>query len=315
MCLFYFAYGLCIRSNIPLRGLSPLECTSDVQVDVEVQRVAFPPIPEDSLNQHQADLKPDSALLFWKNVGKFQVRQGREIIIEPEKDVADDLLRPFLLGAALPVLLLQRGLFVLHASAVALRPDGADEAERALVFMGHSGQGKSTMAKALNRRGHRVLADDTVALPFSKHEVPFVYPTIPHLKLRAPSIEAFGEKLADLSRWNLDDDSFVLPLSPPHNHRPAPLRCFYVLEDSISLKVERLPLPEALMSLMQHSYSMGLLPDSELGHSFEVCVQLVQDVPLFKLSRPRDFEHLPDVVRLVEEHQNSLARDSNLNIC
>lgn len=315
--LFYRAYGLRIRSNISL-PLSPLRgCTEDAEVDVEVHKAASSLNPEALLCPHHADLKAQSALLFWQNAGRFEVRQGREITVEPGKGVADHLLCPFLLGAALPVLLLQRGLFVLHASAVALCSPESGGAERAVAFLGNSGQGKSTMATALYQRGHRALADDTIALAVTKSEVPLLYPALPHLKLRAPSVEALGEEPARLSRWHAGDDSFVLPLSSVHSHEPAPLKCFYVLEESVALEVEQLPLPEALMSLMQHSYSIGLLPDSEMGGSFEACSQLVQQTPVFKLRRPRNFARLPDVVQLVEEHQRTLGRalacDSNLS--
>jgi hypothetical protein len=107
------------------------------------------------------------------------------MIVEPLPHVDEHVLRLYLLGPALGVLLQQRGLLVLHASAVAI-------GERVVAFVGESGWGKSTTAAALERRGHTVVADDVCALHLRGSEDPLVFPAIPRLKLDAAPALARG---------------------------------------------------------------------------------------------------------------------------
>src|SRR5205807_5031958 len=95
------------------------------------------------------------ALLAWKDVGKLAIRAGKQIVVEANDDADAAMLRRFVVGPALAALLVQRGLLVLHASAVAVG-DGA------IAFLGMAGQGKSTMASAMYEHGHAVVSDDVV---------------------------------------------------------------------------------------------------------------------------------------------------------
>lgn len=307
---FYLAYGLRIQSVIPLPELSVVEigeCSEPADVVVRKGSEKWP--MQSAGQEHLFEIESGNTFLFWRDTGAFWVREGREIIVEPAQGVADHLLRPALLGPGLAMLLLQRGLVVLHASAVALQ--GAGTRERAVGFLGDSGQGKSTMATALHQRGHRALADDTLAVPVPEESAPdgwrpLVHPALPHLKLRPPSVEALGENLESLSRWHPDNDSYVIGLSDSFSFQPAPLQCLYVLEERPALGLQLLDPQAALMKLMEHAYSMRVLPDDDLADHFDQCVRLARQTPVFSLQRPKDFNRLPDVARLVEDHQASL---------
>ena len=150
----YIAYGLALRSALPLPELVAADGTTDVFVRLgKVDRSRSKAAAEG----HCFRAFADEAYLFWKEVGTFLVRSGNEIIVEPAPGVEERVLRLFILGTALAVMLHQRGLLVLHASAVAL-DDGA------VVFLGGPGWGKSTMAAAMYARDYGVVADDVVAV-------------------------------------------------------------------------------------------------------------------------------------------------------
>ena len=102
----------------------------------------------------------EDAYIRWSGIGDVLVQGGREIIVDAVPDAQEGMVRLLILGAAMALLLHQRGLFVLHASAVAL-PDGA------CLFLGEKGQGKSTLAAALCGRGHRLISADLAAFPLT----------------------------------------------------------------------------------------------------------------------------------------------------
>jgi hypothetical protein len=125
----------------------------------------------------RADLR-----LAVEGIGRFRVSGGRHIGWERQHGgVSDQDLRTFLLGSAVGALLIQRGMLVLHGNAV--EKDG-----RAIVCLGHSGEGKSTLAYALMQRGWRLLADDLVAITLDG----LVLPGIPRIKLWHDAAKTFA---------------------------------------------------------------------------------------------------------------------------
>ena len=93
----------------------------------------------------------------WEQVARYLVSGGCEIIIEPHPTATEKDVRLFLLGSAMGALLLQRGIWPLHGSAIAGRSGAA-------LFVGVSGSGKSTLVGAFHQRGFQVLADDVCAI-------------------------------------------------------------------------------------------------------------------------------------------------------
>ena len=121
--------------------------------------------------------RPDDALFEVPEVGRFRVRQGREIEIEVAPGSSKERAASFARLAPFGALIHQRGDLPLHASAV-LRP--ADDT--VLLIAGASGAGKSTTAAALAQRGWLVLNDDVSRLTDDGHGV-LVWPTFQSLKL------------------------------------------------------------------------------------------------------------------------------------
>src|SRR5207237_1355091 len=105
------------------------------------------------------------------------IQGGCAITVDPSPEVTADQLRFYLLTRAFAILLHQRGASVLHGSAVAL-------GGRAAIFLGTWGQGKSTLAEALWRRGHALMTDDVAAVRFTAGG-PEALPSYPQLR-RAP---------------------------------------------------------------------------------------------------------------------------------
>jgi hypothetical protein len=149
---------------------------------VEEDPASWPPLapgPHDTpfVQMARGDLR-----LTVEGIGRFRVSGGATIAWSREHgEVADQDLRTFLLGSAVGALLIQRGMLVLHGNA--LEKDG-----RAIVCLGHSGDGKSTLAYALMQRGWRLLADDLVAVTGEG----LVLPGIPRIKLWEDATRAFG---------------------------------------------------------------------------------------------------------------------------
>jgi hypothetical protein len=286
----YRAYGLDIRSPFILAQLQPGEGGADIVVRLgSTGPLPEEPIPPDGWG----DGTPDRCRLIWPGVGAYLVSAGSEIVVAPSPGVPVHTLSHFLTGPVLATALVQRGFLILHASAV-------DVAGHAVLFAGHSGSGKSTMAGAMLTRGHRLVADDISAIDLSG-DVPHVLPGFPHQKLWPDSAEILGLRADELPLLVDGETKRGRLLEEPPPESPLPLRRLYLLEEGDTIAIEPVVGLWAFVLLSSYSYASRLLgaTGQEAVH-FQQCTDLIHRSDLRRLVRPRRWERLSGVVEAVE---------------
>lgn len=154
-------FGLTVASEFPLPEL-PLAWGP---ASVHIRYGKTPEELENALlRQKYCQAGPDQMLLNVPNVGRFHVRNGTCITIEPVV-VADKInIRLFLLGTAFGALMMQRGILPVHGSSIVL--DGCG-----IIFTGASGVGKSSLLAAFRQQGASFLSDDVAAAPCVRIDV------------------------------------------------------------------------------------------------------------------------------------------------
>lgn len=290
----YVAYGLGIHSFLPLPELLVDDVPADVTVRLGDTGYSS---PEHSGNVHYFSPNAKETRLFLRDVGSISVRKGRDIVIDPIPGVEDRLLRLLILGPALGVLLQQRGRLVLHASAVAV-------ASKAVLFLGRSGWGKSTMAAALYARGHDIVADDVTAIKVGKAtDIPMVVPGFPQLKLwPEAAASSLGDVPETLPRVNPRLDKRARRIAHGFTQASLPVGRIYVLDEGEKHEVELLEPQDALIELISHSYCVGLLEGAGASAlHFLQCASIVNNVTISRLKRHRSLSALSDLAQLIEE--------------
>jgi hypothetical protein len=218
----YSCFDFRLRSEIPLIELrSANKADSRPLVDIRLGRVPET-LPGGSICEWGLQVAGGDALLSIDGVGRFLIRSGREIVVEPAPQGSERGVRLFLLGSAIGILCHQRGLMPLHANAV-VAGDGA------FAFAGQSGAGKSTLAAHFSRAGYPVLCDDVCVIGFAADGTPMAWPGLPRLKLWSDAVEAFGHGGKTLERAVDGFDKYHVPLPVDAEARPVPLRRLYVL--------------------------------------------------------------------------------------
>ena len=212
----------------------------------------------------------------------------------------DGALRLPLLGAVLATLLHQRGLFVLHASAVEIAGD-------ATIFLGAKGQGKSTLAAALYGRGHSLLADDIVALVFDHDGTATVISGFPHIKLwPEAAVAALGDNPDDLPNLMTGFDKRSRLVVDGFASRSHKLRSIFSLSESEKPAIRLLEPQAAIAELVRHSYMARfggqLLQGQEAASHLSKCANLIRQRLVYGLERPRSLELLPAIAHMVETH-------------
>ena len=291
----YGAYGLRIHSDIPLPELFSIDPGLCADVDIHLGSIRSRLLEADGCEEIvHGDLR--DAYIFVPSVGAIHVSHGCEIMVNPVSGVEDRVIRLFLLGAALGLLLHQRGLLTLHASAVAIN-DGA------VLFLGNSGQGKSTLAATLNTLGYPLVADDVVAIDMCGTDGPVVLPAYPQLKLWPDAATAIGNDPSALPLLHPDLTKRWQPAAGDFSLAPLPLRHIYALYDADEIAVEQLHPREAFAETVAFAYAVGLLGPSAMTPShFQQYVALAERVPVYVLERPRSLAMLSAVATLIARH-------------
>lgn len=283
----YLAYGLGLHSTLPLPEFLPAEAGCDVLIQVEEGI----PLPADTpVEQSYLKVTAEEACLYFRGVGVFVVRGGRQITVRPLPGVEAQALRLYLVGTVMAILLYQRGLLVLHASTVEV--EGG-----AVAFLGESGWGKSSLAAALHCRGHGVIADDVTAVRLSPAEV---FPAFPQFKLSLEAADVLGYDRGSLLVLHPAEEKRAYRSPGEFSSAPLPLRRLYVLSWGALCELEPLGPQEAVIELVRNSYPTRFLCPAGALH-FLQCTRLVREVPVHRLKRPRSLPGLPALASLIEE--------------
>jgi hypothetical protein len=301
----YYAYGLKILSALPLPEL--VACKRS-KAEVTIQKGKIKRFLKSDHAESYFHMNGEEAYLFWKIVGAFLVRNGKEITVDPQPGVEESLIRLPLLSVVLATVLHQRGVPSLHANAIASNGD-------AIAFLGHKASGKSTLAAALYARGHIVVADDVLPLDLSGPGNPKVLPGFPQLRLMPDAVAAvLGDDSNKLPKLASIIDKCGYIAQKNFSLRPLFLKCIYVLSEGSVPEIELLQPKEALIHIIRYSFPGRVFKEYFSGakaalHFFQ-CADIVEKVPVYLLKRPYSLSLLPDTARLVEEHSTA-----NLNPC
>ncbi len=232
----------------------------------------------------------------------LQFYDGVEFCVDPQRGAvvcsqsATSSVRHHLLDQVLPRLLNAQGSLMVHGSAV-LTDRGA------VVFVGESGYGKSTLAAAFNGHGHTLLTDDCMRLSVDRNAVVQCTPTYPSLRLWPDS----SARLAgDSASKPMSDNGQKWRFEPVGNHAQpgiVPVAGLCLLGapssscDSVEL-VERSATHTAA-GLISQCFRLDLTNAAATATTFEQAMAVVDHIPAVELRYPRDFAQLPDVVDAV----------------
>jgi hypothetical protein len=247
----------------------------------------------------------DQVLLDVKEAGRFWIKNRNTIIIQRRKGVSDDEVRLYLLGSCFGFMLLSRGLFAFHGSAVA---DG----DKCLMFIGESGAGKSTTAAAFLQKGYQMLADDVSLVDFDDHNRAMVYPAFPQIKLWEDSARALSLENSSLKLILPDWEKLKVATPSGFTDIALPLTDIFEIcpSSDSTLRVHPLEGIEKFKALSSNIYRGAVIKELDRIQShFAFCSHLAKQTRVFRIERPAGRFQLDELVRQVEDCLN-LPKDN-----
>jgi hypothetical protein len=311
----YSAYGLAIASDIPL----PLpQYDAGVLGEIEYRSAKAPmrsAAAEGGLDEtgdawHQYAALPDGATYVrWKDVGEFLVStDGQSITGWQAEASSGESFLVYMLGQALSFALVVQGFEPLHATAIVV--DGS-----AIVFLGDSGFGKSSLAACCLNGGYRLLTDDLLLVHEDAGRM-LAYPGPARIKLFPKVARRFVPAAGDCPPLNGGTAKSILPIDRAAGTAPTELRAIYVLaaprdvcrRDSVSS--EPLSAREAFIELVKSTFNRRLADPRRLQRQFESMTRIANRVPVRRLLYPRSLDRLPEVRDLVLSEVQSRRRSA-----
>ena len=233
---------------------------------------------------------PGAALLHVADVARYFVTP-REIVIEPHGG-GDEDVTTFFVGPVVATLLQMRGVLTLHAAAVEMDAG-------AVLLIGSSGIGKSTLVAALVERGHALLADDLTGLAPAAGNV-LALPAFPRMRLWAEAMPAAERR--QRVRRNLEQ--YWKPAAK-FATAPRPVCAAFVLESHNRAVFDIKPVPpsRAFWTLWEHTYRKRLLDAlGQRQRHYRIGMALARDVPLIRVRRPDHPFRLAELADRIEAH-------------
>ena len=298
----YYTYGVKLKSEIPLflpdeghGELASIElCTrpaayfSQAIAGVELDH------PSNSW-YHFGRLGDGSRYARWDEVGEFLVSaDGTQIYCRQFDAATAESFQVYLLGQALSYALVHRGFEPVHGTAVVV--DG-----EAVIFLGASGFGKSTLAGSFVSAGYPILTDDVLIFRPTLHRGVLAYPGPHRIKLYPEDARRFFGKSIDGIRMNPFTEKLILPLDSTATCRlPVPVKCIYSLAPqddaaSPSLRIEPLPLRPGFLELVKHTYNYRVVDTHRLGRLHAQAARLANLLEVRRLFVPRNIGQLTSV--------------------
>lgn len=297
-------YGLCgwhVSSELPLPELLPWTGSDAPEIRIRIGAVEKPagtPWQGGPVAYGHPD---GTCLLAHKGVASYLIRNGCEIVVDPELPPDTPDIALFLLSSCLGVLCHQRGLVPLHASCVAIR-------NHAYAFAGEAGCGKTTIAAAMLSAGAELVADDVVAVDVAAPGGPLVWPGVPRLKLWRNTMEALNLSPLRRLRTAVSLEKYSHPVPDAFRTAAIPLRrIYYVYRFASDRNHQAQPVSGryAFDLLRDHIYRSRIARTIGLDKQiFMRSASLTSAVAQFKLMAPNG---LPDVLSCARGIFHTLA--------
>ena len=218
-----------VRTALPLPEALPWQ-GPDRAVDIEIRRGSLG--SAGATPSRRVEMLPEGQILYDAGPHARFLVTAERVVVDSQLPAEAPEWRIFLLGPILGLLCYLRGALPLHASAIRIGSD-------AVAIAGAAGAGKSTLAAALLRRGHRLVTDDICPV-LGAEKLPLVLPTFPTLKLGAASLDALAIDSAGLPRIGFGEGKFLLARPGDFHPAPVPLRRVYLLEEAFGIGGERI---------------------------------------------------------------------------
>jgi|GEM_PF-2503935 len=292
----YAAYGFRFEFA---RALPLFQPATPQEPDFQIAYSRFPDIkasPDEAIRQLTANrsgwtLRYVNQQQDWIDYRYDQ--SGKRLLVNSNQSW-DDCIYP-LVSVVFAQMLADIGQSIFHGA-------GLNIGGKAVILLGGSGHGKSTLAGALIARGATLLTDDLVLMSHGSKQ-PMVEIGSARLSLLPDAYDALSKHGLDRMPAGLRPDIGKYLIDASGSLERAPLSAALILQKPVSsvnnTRFQKLGQTQAILALMGNRYGTAWLKKDAAADLSNIAT-LVQQVPVFNIDRPPSFPKLMESCDQIE---------------
>lgn len=233
----------------------------------------------------------------------FVSHSTKQITCYPSPNTPIETIRHLLLDQVLPRCLAHQGMLMLHASAVAIE-------HGVVLFLGSTGEGKSTLAGYFHQSGAQAISDDCVRILDDQGTVK-VIPSYGGLRLWQDARQFLFPAVQDTApmahysskqRLLLETEQ---PAALENLSQAYPILAVIVLSSTrestgaTPVRLEAIPRRQAFIDAMQQTFLLDVTDRQRYTRLMQSLGEVVLKLRFFKLTLPHRFEALPQARQLI----------------
>ena len=212
---YYELYGLTVQSNFEFIQLVPIpeDTAKSDKIDIYIEMSDDQNLEKEfsaDISEGTISKSTENGMWFRNQAGNFLIESKdgcSRMLCERFPGVDVSIVRSFLLGNSLAILMTLRKRIVLHGSTLVM-------GDKTFMICGDSGAGKSTLSMAMLNEGAKLMADDISVLDISPEEgCCIAYPGFPEQKLCEDAAINQGYELSELRFVNEDREKYSIDRS------------------------------------------------------------------------------------------------------
>lgn len=294
----YYVYGLNIKSEIEIDEFQKIDMISDDKIVNIKNGVMSKEIKDDILNGSKIKLSKDKIWFHIPNIATYCIINGNEIIVEVVKEADMQLMKVYLMCSCLGFIMLQRNMVAIHGGVIEMD-------DKAVIFTGDRGAGKSTLTTALRQKGYNFISDDVASIEIDK--VPYVMPGFPYQKLCESAMDKFGyDKESHTSFMSDKEVKYIVPALDQFVYEGRELVGIVKLTvgDVNEVTIEEIVGAEKLNNIIENIYRGEYI--KYLGKMDSIylkqCIDIAKNIRFFKITRPANKFTVHEQIDLIKRN-------------
>ncbi|MFT6961950.1 MAG: hypothetical protein ACJAWV_001674 [Flammeovirgaceae bacterium] len=300
---YYKVFDLHIVSDIHIPQFAQTKEMEEVDFTIKIapdnaSTSLVNPTNSKYFQKHNVFVQYDNKHLLIEHKQKvcFYFKDRKTVLVKRDINLDENKLSTLLSGGILSVYLMLNRKFLLHGCAVEING-------KANLFLGSSGNGKSTLAALLVKQGYKLISDDICFLERdAANKGWIIYPSYPSIKLLPDSYEAVENNNVPtpVIMQDLQTNKSQYNYSGFSVSKTREVENIFILDNFYDLQeVEIIPLDfvEALKKVQINTYRKHFIKllSIQTAH-LEYCHRISSSIPVYNIRRPFGIQHCNSLI-------------------